>query len=1445
MNAVDAGNQRDVPGPRRLPTAGEQIELHRAYIEHSPLAIMVVDSSGRYLEVNPAACRISGYDESELLHMSLVDLLAEESLEAGRRHFALVQEQGQAGGELCWARKDGTKRWSTCDAVKLSADRYLAFCVDLTRRRQAEEALQRSQAELRTIYDHAPQMMCVLDAERRVVYLNQAMSAFIGQSEETLRGNRACGILGCINALDDPRGCGYGPNCECCPLRRAILDTLQTATNHRGIDYRARLDLGDRCQDVAFVASTAIIQSNDQRRLLLCMEDVTEQRKAGERTRVLAELLDASPTSTTVHDADGNFLYANRKTFTLHGCSEQDFLATNLHQLDVPGSAKFIDDRIQTIAKQGEASFEVEHYRKDGTTIPLHVDTKLARWGGQSVFLSVATDVSDLKRTEQAVRERETILRGILDAVGESVFLMDTQGMIVTCNQTTANRLGRTPEDLVGHSIYDFIPAEVAQSRRTRIEQVIRSGKWVRFEDQRDGRWFEHTAYPVLDDTGKVAKIAIFGRDISDRRQNELLLQQATERLELAKEATGAGVWDWDILGGNITWSPEMFTLFGLNASEATASFEAWNAALHPDDLTVAHNRIEQAIQDRAPLRSEYRVVHPDGQVHWILALGKTIYAADGQAARMTGVCLDITESKLAEYTLRQSEEKLRIALDAAEMGTWIYTFDSQMCEYDERAQRLYGLSGPLFHHDEQGVRGIVHPDDVKNMWQAVQHACHDTSAGRYQAEYRIRRLEGGWRWLGVWGQIEFSETSTDRRPVRMVGASRDITPRKQAEEQLELHSLVLNQIHDKVTITDLDGIITYVNDAECQAMKKSLESLVGQSVIVAYGDDPQRGATQDDIIRTTLADEEWRGEVVNRAADGTDVVVDCRTCLVKAADGRPIAMCGIATDISERKKIEESLRANEEFRTNILNALSAHIAVLDQQGTIFAVNAAWERFARENSEAPAASTGVGVNYLDVCRAAPGQYQQEAQAAVDGIVSVLQGRQSRFWMEYACHSPDARRWFLMQVTPLSTRAGGVIVSHEDISERKRAEEEKLEIERRLLHAQKLESLGVLAGGIAHDFNNILAGIMGYADLAKVRLPESEPAREDIDVIKKAVQRAADLTRQMLAYSGVGKCVVESVNITQMLEDMRKLLDVSVSKKAVLNYRLAEQLPAIQADGSQIHQVILNLVVNASDALTDHNGVIAISTDKIQCRAADFADVACGADLPAGPYIMLEVADTGCGMDKQTLKRIFDPFFTTKFTGRGLGLAAVHGIVRGHKGAIRVVSQPGQGTTFQVLFPASDTPAPTPLAAAVASPWRSSGMILVVDDEEIIRDSARRIIERVGFSVLTACDGEEAIELYQRHHDDIACVLLDLTMPKMNGEETLLAMRRIHPQVRAILTTGYSEEGTSGRFADLGLAGFLQKPYQLDAMVATLQKVLAVGVANASGSTKIDQRGPTN
>ena len=392
--------------------------------------------------------------------------------------------------------------------------------------------------------------------------------------------------------------------------------------------------------------------------------------------------------------------------------------------------------------------------------------------------------------------------------------------------------------------------------------------------------------------------------------------------------------------------------------------------------------------------------------------------------------------------------------------------------------------------------------------------------------------------------------------------------------------------------------------------------------------------------------------------------------------------------------------------------------------------------------------------------------------------------------------------------------------------RKEAEAERHHLEAQLQHAQKLESLGVLAGGIAHDFNNILMGIIGNAGLAMMELPSGSPAGECIMHIEKASQHAAELTTQLLAYSGKGAFSLRPVNLTQIIEDMMHLIETAVSKRAFLTVRLSPDLPEIDGDAGQLRQVVLNLVTNASDAVEAAGGNIRVATGVMKADQAYLATTYLQDDLGEGQYIFLEVADTGCGIERKIQGRIFDPFFSTKFPGRGLGLAAVLGIARAHRAAIKVDSAQGEGTVFRVLFPCRVQVEPAQKPAPIPEIFESSGgVVLVVDDEPVVRRVARLTLERFGFEVLLAEDGREALEVFRAHAGTVRCVLLDMTMPVMDGAEAYAQMRKTDADVPIILSSGYAETDARDRLKEWAAVEFIQKPYTTVALVEAVNRAI--------------------
>lgn len=402
----------------------------------------------------------------------------------------------------------------------------------------------------------------------------------------------------------------------------------------------------------------------------------------------------------------------------------------------------------------------------------------------------------------------------------------------------------------------------------------------------------------------------------------------------------------------------------------------------------------------------------------------------------------------------------------------------------------------------------------------------------------------------------------------------------------------------------------------------------------------------------------------------------------------------------------------------------------------------------------------------------------------------------------------------------------IIETFVDISEQKRAEERRLEFEARMQQAQKMESLGVLTGGIAHDFNNLLVAILGNADLARMDTPEDAPAYERLERVITASKQATELCKQMLAYSGHGRIEVKRINLNRVIGEMRDLLKSSATHLVSLDIDTGTNLPDIEADASQIRQVALNLVTNAAEATGDNGGTVTIRTGVDRYDAERLAAIAPGERLPGGEYVFIEVKDDGCGMDEETRRRMFDPFFTTKFIGRGLGLAATLGIIRSHRGAAEVRSELNKGTTVKVMFPSAGAAEEKKSGSrAGESRLEGGGTILLVDDEEDVRKVGSLMLARCDFSVVTAEDGEKAVEAVSKNGQSFVCVILDMTMPKVSGIQAFAEIKKIRPDLPVLVSSGYSEEDVYLKFKDQRPDGFVAKPYELASLKSTLSEII--------------------
>jgi len=605
------------------------------------------------------------------------------------------------------------------------------------------------------------------------------------------------------------------------------------------------------------------------------------------------------------------------------------------------------------------------------------------------------------------------------------------------------------------------------------------------------------------------------------------------------------------------------------------------------------------------------------------------------------------------------------------------------------------------------------------------------------------------------------------------------------------------------------DGRFLYVNAAFSDLLgHPGPDSLIGTQVVdIVHPEQRELVLERIRMVREKKVTLPFQDELLLRR-DGSTVHVQA-SGLVVDIDHGPANMV-VLSDITERKQVEAALRESEE-RLRLLTENLREATWLTDWKTkrVLYISPAYEHIWGRTCESLYSTPRSWADAIH-----PDDREQAVRAFLE------QAEHGRYEVEYRIVRPDGElRWIYDRAFPIRDEAGQVVLMagvSDDVTARKNTE-------RAMLQVQKLESLGLLAGGIAHDFNNLLVGMLGFADLAGRHVEPSSAVGGYLSQIGKAASSAADLCNQLLAYAGKASFVVGPVDLNSICRDTIDLLSVSIPKKVELTLELDPELPSIEADATQMRQIIMNLARNASESIAGGRGSIRVRTGALDVDEAYLRSCHAHKGLAGGRFVFLEVTDSGCGMDDDTKTRLFDPFFSTKFAGRGLGMAALLGIVRGHRGAIRVDSELGKGTTMRVLFPAS--PRPVPALDTVERDDQSSfeGAVLVVDDDEVVGLFVRSALESAGMRVLMATGARQGIELFKQHASEIEVVLLDCIMPEANGHQVFGELQRWNAEVPVVLTSGNTEQDALAEFEGSRPAAFIKKPYLAADLVSTLRQ----------------------
>ena len=837
--------------------------------------------------------------------------------------------------------------------------------------------------------------------------------------------------------------------------------------------------------------------------------------------------------------------------------------------------------------------------------------------------------------------------------------------------------------------------------------------------------------------------------------------------------------------------------------------------------------RLKAALRGDGHFDGEILNYRKDGTAFWNALFVSPVNDEHGVATGFLGIQRDITKRRQAELALQQSEEHLRQIIELEPECVKLLSPEGNLIEIN-RAGLAMIEARSLDEVRGRAMADLIVPEDREKFLVLHRRALNGESV---RGEFSMAGLRGTRRWMETHA---VPYRNARRETIGVLAISRDVTERKQAHDALQasenLFRGLIASAPEAVTLLDVvSGLFTEVNPEAERLFKLPAADLCRFGPLKLSPPVQPDGRPSDEkgmeFISRTMAGEAPVFEWIHCDAEGRDIPCEVRLLRLDVA-GRTVVR-GSITDITERKKAEQerlqlvqSLQESQHRLATLVANLPgmAYRCENDPAWTMTYVSDSCEAvtgYRRDEIESNGAFAYADLIHPDDHESLRASSRKSLAAGIpcQNEYRIVDRTGRERWVSdraSGVHAPDGTLLFI----------DGFI---QDITAARHAKAEHELLERKIQDTQKLESLGVLAGGIAHDFNNLLTSVLGNASMAVMEVPPGSHVQICLEQITEAALRAADLCKQMLAYSGRGRFVVQALDLGQLVEQTAQMLQISISKKAVLRFRLEKDMPSVEVDATQIRQVIMNLVINASEAIGDRSGVISLTTGLTRVDRSYLAGTLMDPDLPEGEYVFLEVSDSGCGMSPETQAKIFDPFFTTKFTGRGLGLAAVLGIVRGHKGALKVYSELGRGTTFKLLFPAvrgagekvADAPAD-------ASAWRGHGTVLVADDEETMRSTVARMLRAFGIEPVLACDGREAVGIFRDTPDRFALVLLDLTMPHMDGEQAFAELRRLRPDVRVVLMSGFNAQEAMVRFTGKGLASFLQKPFSVGDLRAVLQ-----------------------
>ncbi|MCA1961896.1 MAG: PAS domain S-box protein [Desulfomonile sp.] len=1003
----------------------------------------------------------------------------------------------------------------------------------------------------------------------------------------------------------------------------------------------------------------------------------------------------------------------------------------------------------------------------------------------------------EAERAQKELRDSEERFRKLFDAAADAIYVLEaegeTAGKIVSANPAAAEMHGYTVDELLNLSISDLDTPESASRVPQRLERVLK-GENLREEvthRRKDGSVFPLEINACLLELQDRKFILAIDRDITEWRRAEEALYLRDSAV--ASSISGISILDLD---GNVTYvNPAALRLWGYGCEDEVLGKQGLGFWISREQARAA---FETTVRSGGWV-GELTARRKDGSSMEVQVALTLVRSLAGTPLAIMGWYLDITGRKRMESALKDSEERFRLAFENANIGVCLVDTRDRLIKVNDRMCRILGYTKPEL--ENMTINDVSHPEDLDVSQTFIERALSG-EIDRAEFEKRYIHKQGHI----VWGHV-VSTLGRDNqgKPLYFISHVQDKTQQKIAEDALreseERYRYIVENIEDLICTHDMKGNLHFVSSAAAHLLGFEAIDMIGRNVRSYLAPEVR---DQFDAFLAGLTKQGYaKGYMLVQTVTGEKRLWEYRSKVYVKAGSGPMVL-GIARDVTERRRAEQT----EKRLVTAIEQATEGVIITDTEGTIQYVNPGLERM-------------TGYSRDEILGQNPrifksGEHDRLFYKELWDTIkagATWTGRLTNRRKDGRLYHEDAT------ISPVKDSSGKII----NFVAVKRDITEHLELTRQLLHAQKMEAVGTLAGGVAHDFNNILQVTLGYSDLLLGDEGLSRHHRADLKKINDAAKRGADLVQRLLTFSRKREINLQPLDLNRRITEMRKMLDRTIPKMIDIQLILSDDLAAINADPTQVDQVLMNLAVNARDAMPD-GGELIIETVNI---IIDDEYARTHLNTKPGYYVLLMVTDTGEGMDKDTLEHIFEPFYTTKGVGEGtgLGLATVHGIVQHHGGHIRCYSEPGRGTTFKVYFPALSTAEESEGSVVTTMPRGGPETVLLVDDEEMIRDLGSRILTKAGYTVITASNGKEALNLYQGRSSEIALVVLDLIMPEMGGKQCLQEFLRINPAIRVIIASGYSANGPTKDALAAGAKGFVNKPYDIRQLLQVVRDVL--------------------